>query len=104
LNHDECRAWSFNNCTAALPCQLKHSIPPLQSWSTTTTHDGCHRASGLALSADPRRSLAFSPLPLGSVAPRGWLDRQLTIMADGLSGHLDSFWDDVQNSVRCLSL
>ena len=41
---------------------------------------------------------AFSPLPLGAVRPRGWLERQLRIQADGLSGHLDEFWPDVGQS------
>ena len=27
--------------------------------------------------------------------PRGWLERQLRIQADGLSGHLDEVWSDV---------
>lgn len=47
--------------------------------------------SGLA----PR---AFSPLPLGSVRPRGWLERQLHLQAAGLTGHLDEFWPDVAES------
>ena len=38
---------------------------------------------------------AFQPLPLGAVRPAGWLQRQLRIQADGLSGHLDEFWPDV---------
>jgi hypothetical protein len=41
---------------------------------------------------------AFRPLPLGSIRPRGWLERQLRIQAAGLSGHLDEFWPDVGQS------
>ncbi|MCX6560538.1 MAG: glycoside hydrolase family 127 protein [Candidatus Aminicenantes bacterium] len=40
----------------------------------------------------------FRPLPLGSIRALGWLERQLRIQADGLSGHLDEFWPDVQRS------
>jgi hypothetical protein len=44
--------------------------------------------------ADP----AFRPLPIGEIRPAGWLQRQLRIQADGLSGHLDRFWPDVAES------
>jgi len=44
--------------------------------------------------ADP----AFRPLPLGAIRPAGWLQRQLRLQADGLSGHLDEFWPDVAKS------
>lgn len=40
----------------------------------------------------------FSPLSLGQVLPAGWLQRQLRIQADGLSGHLDEFWPDIAES------
>lgn len=40
----------------------------------------------------------LSPLPLGQIQPRGWLQGQLRIQASGLSGHLDEFWNDVANS------
>lgn len=38
------------------------------------------------------------PLSLGSIKPTGWLLKQLRTQANGLSGHLDEFWADVQSS------
>ena len=37
-------------------------------------------------------------MPLGAIRPAGWLQRQLRIQADGLTGHLDEFWPDVAES------
>jgi len=44
------------------------------------------------------KELALRPMPLGAIEPRGWLQQQLKIQADGLSGHLDEFWPDVRDS------
>ncbi len=47
---------------------------------------------------EPLNPLAYTPLPLGAVRPLGWLERQLRIQAEGLSGHLDEIWPDVKDS------
>ncbi len=43
----------------------------------------------------PLAPSAFSLLPLGAIRPRGWLQAQLRIQANGLGGHLDETWADV---------
>jgi uncharacterized protein len=43
----------------------------------------------------PLQSNSLYLLPLTSIRPKGWLERQLRIQADGLSGHLDEVWSDV---------
>jgi hypothetical protein len=43
----------------------------------------------------PLQPTAYTPLPIGSVKPTGWLHNQLRIQADGLTGHLDEFWESV---------
>jgi hypothetical protein len=42
---------------------------------------------------------AFAPLKTGSVTPKGWLLKQLKLQAEGLSGHLSMFWNDISNSI-----
>lgn len=59
------------------------------------------RADRLAEPAKEKPALrppAFEPLPLGEIRPAGWLQNQLRLQADGLTGHLDEIWPDVKDS------
>ena len=42
---------------------------------------------------------AFNMLKTGAITPKGWLLKQLKLQAQGLSGHLSQFWNDIMNSV-----
>jgi hypothetical protein len=69
--------------------------------ATLTAAVAATRAVPLAQSTASPSALMdpmFRPLPLGAIRPAGWLQRQLRIQADGLSGHLDEFWPDVSQS------
>ena len=46
----------------------------------------------------PLAETKFVSLPVGAVRPEGWLKDQLTIAANGLTGHLDEFWPSVKNT------
>ena len=43
----------------------------------------------------PLKSKPFMALPLGSVIPKGWLEQQLNRMRDGMTGHLDTLYEEV---------
>lgn len=46
----------------------------------------------------PLNDAAFIVLPVGTVTPEGWLKDQLTIQANGLTGHVDEFWESLSKS------
>lgn len=43
----------------------------------------------------PLAASRYSPLPLTSVKPKGWLLEQLRLQAGTITGHLDEIWPDV---------
>jgi hypothetical protein len=55
-----------------------------------------------APASDPASDDTWNPLPgvaatlpLGAIRPRGWLERQLRLQADGITGRLPEVWPDV---------
>eukprot|EP00966_Prymnesium_polylepis_P196757 4559219-Prymnesium_polylepis.1 len=107
LMNDACGSWTYRtkDCLPSVEeaasmatCTLRTTVPPQK---LAATEGACEVTSGTAA---PARSkgllpLQYTPLPLGSITARGWLRDQLVTMANGLSGHLDLFWDDVHDSV-----
>ena len=55
----------------------------------------CPSSGEVVKNRPPLAPNRYYPLPLTSVRPRGWLERQLRTQAAGLSGHLDEFWPDL---------
>ena len=78
---------------SGLPDPAEAGITGVSSYGSRDGSNSSEPPPSFAL-AEP----AFRPFPLGSIRPRGWLERQLRIQADGLTGHLDEFWPDVGDS------
>lgn len=86
-----CAAWAFadSDCSGSGPlCWLKAQIMPQQSHAC--------RISGVS-HAEPLPMPLLRPM-LPDVTPLGWLNNELQAQANGLSGHLQLFWADVENS------
>ena len=75
---------------AAVP-QGSHRRPAARA----ATRVDSQPAARVIRNRDPLKPGVFALLPLGSIAPSGWLRRQLEIQAKGLTGHLDEIWPDV---------
>ena len=97
-----CASWTFESAGCgderAGRCTLRSTVPRQQ---LAPQEEECQVASGTSA---PARAgglvpLLYKPLPLGNITVRGWLRDQLVTMANGLSGHLELFWDDVHDSV-----
>jgi hypothetical protein len=71
------------------------AVSCLPRLSRATLVDRMTPAHTVTTNRAPLNESAFYPLPLGQIAPAGWLHAQLQIQADGLSGHLDETWPDV---------
>jgi hypothetical protein len=52
----------------------------------------------MALLGPDQKLPPFVHLPVGAIRPTGWLERQLRIQAEGITGRLDEFWPDITNS------
>lgn len=84
----------LNRMTVATTAAALAPLGKSQAATTPTAHPTAAAKSSARGLAAP----VFRPLPLGAIQPNGWLERQLRIQADGLSGHLDEFWPDVGQS------
>lgn len=75
--------------------RLASALTPVAVAAIALSFVGTTRAESPPQGLEP---LAFRPLPLGQIKPAGWLEAQLKLQAQGLSGHLDEFWPDIKDS------
>jgi hypothetical protein len=99
LAEGACAAWSFE-LGGSGKCALKDRVP-----APTVARDDGGRGAALVASGVKAAALqgllplAYESFPLGSIQTAGWLRTQLVLMTNGLSGHLELFWDDIADSV-----
>jgi len=79
----------------AVDLEAFFASPPRWKVRTSEEHRGHTDYSVLNKTLLP---LAFEPLPLGTIKPRGWFRQQLELMADGLPGHMHEFYRLVSNA------
>jgi hypothetical protein len=88
----------FLLCGLLLLLLLRAPVPSLEGARLSSGLQSIAREEGRQRAYQNRPPLPATSmylLPLTSIRPRGWLQRQLRIQADGLSGHLDELWSDV---------
>jgi len=89
------RAKSIILILLVLACGCSGPVAPGKPGCPAPTEPVASRA---VANRAPLRQGKYIPLPLGSIKPRGWLHRQLGLMAKGISGRLDEGWADVDKS------
>jgi hypothetical protein len=90
------RAWSvfcWGLFFSVLEVPNAYSAGPVHSLLSEANKEG--RKPAAYKNRVPLQSSPLHSLPLTSIRPKGWLERQLRIQADGLTGHLGEVWSDV---------
>ena len=98
-----CAAWVWTpNATALCPGGRANSTPlPRLAQCSLKYAVGNATLSNCSTSGLPEQRLApaaHAAVGTGSVRPAAWLRAQMQLNADGMVGHLQDFFDEVQNS------
>jgi hypothetical protein len=96
MQEDKCEAWSFELRNSK--CHLKNTVPT-QSMAQNSDGTASITSGVKKAAAEGLLPLKYTNFPLGATSPSGWLRTQLQLVTNGLSGHLELFWDDIADSV-----